>query len=59
MRVSGNSSSNDPNAKFTDFMRRLVQVPHSEIKAKLDAERKAKQKPKRASRVPASSSKAR
>lgn len=28
--------------RFMDFMRRLVQVPHSEIKAKLDAERKAK-----------------
>jgi hypothetical protein len=28
--------------KFTNFMRRLVAVPHSEIKAKLDAEKKAK-----------------
>ena len=28
--------------RFTDFMRRLVAVPHSEIKAKLDAERKRK-----------------
>ena len=27
---------------FTEFMRRLVAVPHSEIKAKLDAEREAK-----------------
>jgi hypothetical protein len=35
--------------KFTNFMRRLVAVPHSEIKAKLDAEKQAKQK-KRASR---------
>jgi hypothetical protein len=25
--------------RFTDFMRRLVAVPHSEIKAKLDAEK--------------------
>jgi len=41
VRASGNSS-NDPNAKFTDFMRQLVQMPHSEIKAKLDAEREAK-----------------
>ncbi len=32
--------------KFTDFMRRLVAVPHSEIKAKLDAEKKAKRKAK-------------
>jgi len=30
--------------KFTDFMRRLVAVPHSEIKAKLDAEKQAKQR---------------
>jgi hypothetical protein len=28
--------------QFTNFMRRLVAVPHSEIKAKLDAEKKAK-----------------
>jgi hypothetical protein len=33
-------------ARFTDFMRRLVAVPHSEIKAKLDAEKKAKRKAK-------------
>jgi hypothetical protein len=30
--------------KFTDFMRRLVAVPHSEIKAKLDAEKRAKER---------------
>ena len=36
--------------KFTNFMRRLVAVPHSEIKAKLDAEKRMKQK-KRASRA--------
>lgn len=41
-------------AQFTNFMRRLVAVPHSKIKAELDAE-KAKRKPKPASRVPASS----
>lgn len=44
--------------RFTDFMRRLVAVPHSEIKAKLDAEREAKRTSK-ASRVPAVPSKAR
>lgn len=44
---------------FTDFMRRLVQVPHSEIKAKLDAEREAKRTSKRVSRVPVAPSKAR
>jgi hypothetical protein len=36
--------------KFTNFMRRLVSVPHSEIKAKLDAEKRSKQK-KRDSRA--------
>jgi len=30
--------------QFTNFMRRLVSVPHSEIKAKLDAEKQAKQR---------------
>jgi hypothetical protein len=29
--------------KFTNFMRKLVAVPHSEIKAKLDAEKQVKQ----------------
>jgi hypothetical protein len=39
--------------RFTGFMKRLVAVPHSEIKAKLDAEKAAKRTPKkkRASRV--------
>ena len=38
--------------KFTNFMRRLVAVPHSEIKAKLDAEKRAKtRKQKVASRA--------
>jgi hypothetical protein len=36
--------------QFTEFMKRLVAVPHSEIKAQLDAEKKAKAL-KRASRV--------
>ncbi|OFW05895.1 MAG: hypothetical protein A3G20_08555 [Acidobacteria bacterium RIFCSPLOWO2_12_FULL_59_11] len=38
--------------KFKSFMRRLVAVPHSEIKAKLDAEKKAKER--KAKRVSAS-----
>ena len=47
-------------AVFTSLMRRLIAVPHSEIKAKLDAEKAAKRTSKRsASRVPASSSKVR
>jgi len=33
--------------KFTNFMRRLVAIPHSEIKAKLDAEKQAKQRQKK------------
>ena len=33
--------------QFTDFMRRLVAVPHSEIKAKLDAEKQAKPRQKK------------
>jgi hypothetical protein len=32
--------------EFTGFMRRLMAVPHSEIKAKLDAEKVAKRKVK-------------
>lgn len=43
---------------FTDFMRRLVAVPHSEIKAKLDAEKQVKQQQrKRASSSRASRAK--
>jgi hypothetical protein len=41
--ITGNSGV------FTDFMRKLMRVPHSEIKAKLEAEKKAKRTPKRAS----------
>jgi hypothetical protein len=45
--MRANSSSDEPNAKtlsgdfdkFTDFMRKLVQVPHSEIKARIEADR--------------------
>jgi hypothetical protein len=37
--------------RFTEFTRRLVSVPHAEIKAKLDAEREAKRTSKSASRV--------
>lgn len=46
--------------RFVGFARQLIQVPHSEIKAKLDAEKAAKRTPKTAaSRVPAVSSKGR
>lgn len=43
---------------FIEFTRRILSVPHSEIKAKLDAEREAKRTPKRASRVSGAPSKA-
>ena len=43
-------------ATFIEFTRRLLQVPHSEIKAKLDAEKAAKRtskaSPSRVSGVP-------
>jgi hypothetical protein len=32
--------------RFTEFTRQVLSVPHSEIKAKLDAEREAKRRPK-------------
>jgi len=53
------AKSPEPSAKnvkgdfgqFTNFMRRLVAVPHSEIKAKLDAEKRAKKRKKASSRA--------
>ncbi len=45
--VTGNSEN------FTNFMQRLMRVPHSEIKAQLDAEKAAKRTSKSASRVSA------
>lgn len=38
------SAKNDQGefGRFENFMRRLLAVPHSEIKAKLDAEKRAK-----------------
>jgi hypothetical protein len=41
--VSGNFD------EFTRFMRRLVAVPHSEIKARLEAEKQAKRTPRASS----------
>lgn len=38
--------------RFTAFLRQLVAVPHSEIKAQLDAEKKAKRKAKSRSASP-------
>jgi len=37
--------------RFKDFMRRLVAVPHSDIKAKLDAEKRERSKHASASRA--------
>lgn len=64
--MSGDSSGAKPSAiletfdpTFTDFVRRIVSVPHSEIKAKLDAEKAAKRISKASvSRVPVVPSKA-
>jgi hypothetical protein len=39
--------------RFTEFTRRVLSVPHLEIKAQLDAEREAKRTSKSASRVSA------
>jgi hypothetical protein len=40
-------------AQFTDFMRRLVAVPHSEVKARLEAEKQAKKQKRGVSPDPA------
>lgn len=46
-------------SEFTDFMRRLVTVPYSEVKAKLDAEKRARtRKPSKVSASPDSGAKA-
>lgn len=45
--------------RFQDFARRVVSVPHAEIKARLEAEKAAKRKPNAASRAPAFPSKKR
>jgi hypothetical protein len=41
---SSGKKSQGEYANFSDFMRRLVAVPHSEIKAKLDAEKQVKKR---------------
>jgi hypothetical protein len=64
-RQSAESVRGD-SATFIKFARRLIQVPHSEIKAELDAEKAIKQRPvpftrmaDLSSRVPAEASKKR
>lgn len=50
----------DDSGTFVQFMRRLVQVPHSEIKAALDAKKEINRRSKSSvSRVPAAPSKVR
>ena len=57
---SAKNVTGDFDPAFIEFARRVISVPHSEIKAKLDAEREAKRISKAfASRVSAVPSKAR
>ena len=44
------TETNGDFGKFTNFARHILSVPHSEIKAQLDAEKVAKRTPKSASR---------
>jgi hypothetical protein len=48
-----NPAKNEPGDfdKFKNFARQILSVPHSEIKAQLDAEKAAKRTPKASSRV--------
>jgi hypothetical protein len=48
------NGSSDEYKKFDDLLTELLKVPHSEIKAKLDAEKEAKKKKKRKSKTSAS-----
>jgi hypothetical protein len=53
--VSGQANKSDQPGdfnKFKDFMRRLMAVPHAEIKAKLDAEKLEKTRKRASSRAP-------
>ena len=47
--------NNDQFDNFDRTMRELISVPHSEIKAALDAEKAAKQKKKRKAKKPSAS----
>jgi len=49
---SGATDATGDFAQFTNFMRKLVAVPHSQIKARLEEEKKTKKRTS-ASRVPA------
>jgi hypothetical protein len=41
-------------ARFDSTMRKLISVPHSDIKAKLDAEKKSRRKKRKAKKYSAS-----
>jgi hypothetical protein len=45
--VKSKTETNDQYTAFENLLRRVVQVPHSEIKAKLDAEKRAKKRKKK------------
>jgi len=45
--IASAKNETDDNDAFTNFARRILSVPHSEIKAKLDGEKAAKRTPKR------------
>jgi hypothetical protein len=45
--MKSNAKSDDQYAAFENLLRRVVQVPHSEIKAQLDAEKRAKKRKKK------------
>jgi hypothetical protein len=51
MPTSSSKNVTGDSDTFIEFTRRILSVPHSEIKAKLDAEREAKRTSKSASRV--------
>jgi hypothetical protein len=44
--------------RFTSLMERLIKVPHSEVKAKLDAEKRTKEQKKKRKAKRASASRA-
>lgn len=43
-RMKSNPKESDQYAAFEGLLKRVIQVPHSEIKAKLDEEKRAKKK---------------
>ncbi|PYP93011.1 MAG: hypothetical protein DMG65_02235 [Candidatus Angelobacter sp. Gp1-AA117] len=52
--MKSNPKTSDEYTAFENLLRQVVSVPHSEIKAKLEAERAAKKRKKRAKTSPVS-----